>query len=78
MPEDILVTLLSDGPASVCSHQQLGKHFTRDMPCVNSCTIYDWPNVTRGKVNAFELRGFENPVSANQSEQKAFVLGRAN
>ena len=34
LPEDILVTLLSDGPASVCS-QQLGKHFSRDMPCVN-------------------------------------------
>ena len=34
MPEDILVTLLSDGPASVFS-QQLGKHFSRDMPCVN-------------------------------------------
>ena len=34
VPEDILVTLCSDGPASVCS-QQLGKHFSRDMPCVN-------------------------------------------
>ena len=34
--------------------------------------------VTRGKVNAFELRGFENPVSANQSEQKAFVFELSN
>ena len=35
-------------------------------------------NVTRGKVNAFERRGFENPVSASQSEQKAFVFELSN
>ena len=35
-------------------------------------------DVTRGKVNAFELRGFENPVSASQSEQKAFVFELSN
>ena len=35
-------------------------------------------NVTRRKVNAFELRGFENPVSASQSEQKAFVFELSN
>ena len=29
-------------------------------------------------MNAFELRGFENPVSANQSEQKAFVFELSN
>ena len=36
------------------------------------------PNVTRGKVNAFELRGSENPVSASQSDQKAFVFELSN
>ena len=35
-------------------------------------------NVTRGKVNAFELRGSGNPVSVNQSEQKAFVFELSN
>ena len=29
-------------------------------------------------MNAFELRGFENPVSASQSEQKAFVFELSN
>ena len=35
-------------------------------------------NVTRGKVNAFELRGCENSVSLSQSEQKAFVFELSN
>ena len=35
-------------------------------------------NVNRGKVNAFELRGCENSVSAYQSEQKAFVFELSN
>ena len=34
--------------------------------------------MTRGKVNAFELRGFENPLSASQSEKKAFVFELSN
>ena len=34
--------------------------------------------MTRGKVNAFELRGSENPVSASQSDQKVFVFELSN
>ena len=43
-----------------------------------STRLKELPNVTRGKVNAFELRGFENAVSASQSEQKAFVFELSN